>query len=406
MIIACVGPSGSGKTTVINHLKHWEYFKERKISIWKEDDFKIIKLLKLILGDNIFSQYKEQKFFNNKPNSLKSIIFSKVVFFSYPLVIYLEFLWIYFLYTIIWRGRLLLCDRYIYDYLVTFEEMLGIRSPIVKYLIFKFPKPYLTFYLCIDKSISLARNKDNIKGKITVSSSLHESVIKKYTAIATQLGILSIGSGDRISSTIDEIKYYIQAKEKLASIRSISISGIDGAGKSTISKNLNDLCLKLGIKSCTVQFFHLPILHKILTRIGFKYQNIINSSGIQRKRSFWWGIVNFLDANIQYTYFRVINLHSLIVFDRYFYDYLVSFKYREVPYLKMFSNTIPRTDRSFIFIINPDEAYERGSENLTNDYFQSMNILYLELALQQSIKIIDVNNKNSKEIVDEIIDSI
>lgn len=406
MIITCIGPSASGKTTIIKNLKDWDYFKGRKIVIRKEDDFKLIQFLKFILGDRLFTQYKEQKFFNDNPSTFKAIIFSTIVYWFYPWVIYLEFLCIYVLYSTLWRDRVLLSDRYIYDYIVTFEEMLHIKNPIAKFLILNFPKPYLSFYLKISKEKSILRNKDDIQGKITAFDSLHERVIKKYNNIATKLELIAVDSNDSVVNTVDQIKYYIYAKEKLSSIKSLSISGIDGAGKSTISEDLNELCKKLGVNSTILRLYHLPILYKVLTRTGFKFQGVRKNTSTQIKRSFWWGILNFFDSYLQYFSARITNLNSLIIFDRYFYDYLASFEYREVPYVKMFANIIPKLDKSFIFIVTAEKAYQRNDENLTKDYFFQINILYNKIAKEQKIKAIDVNNKNPKEILNELIKSI
>ena len=211
MIIALIGPSGSGKTTIINNLKNWNYFKNKKVIIRKEDDFKIIRLAKFILGDKIFTEYKEQKFFIKDSKSIKSTLFSWVVYWFYPLAIYCEFLWTYFLYSTIWNNRVLLCDRYIYDYLVTLEEMLDIHNPVARFLIYRFPKPYSIFYLSINKDTSLTRNKDNIEGKITSSIILHESVIKKYNDLVRRLKILTIKNDNNILHTLSEIKDYIYA---------------------------------------------------------------------------------------------------------------------------------------------------------------------------------------------------
>ena len=99
MIIACIGPSGSGKTTITRNIRKWDYLNGRKVNIKEEDNFITLKFLKLIFGDKLFAQYKNQKYFNQKAFSYLSTIFSWAVYWFYPLIIYLEFITTHFIYT-------------------------------------------------------------------------------------------------------------------------------------------------------------------------------------------------------------------------------------------------------------------------------------------------------------------
>ena len=58
MIIAFTGTSGSGKTTLIQHLKRWDFLKNRKIIIKKEDDFLTFKIIKLFAEDSYKIPFK------------------------------------------------------------------------------------------------------------------------------------------------------------------------------------------------------------------------------------------------------------------------------------------------------------------------------------------------------------
>lgn len=415
MIIAFFGTSGSGKTTAINHLKDWDYFKGKKVVIKSEDDFIILNFLKSLIGNKQFNEYKEQKFFDRKPNSLTSIFFSWIVYWFYPIVIYIESLSIYLVYSTIWKNRILLSDRYIYDYLVTLEEVLNIKNPVTRFLMSNFPKPYLSIYLKISKATSLSRNKNNIKGKITTNVNLHERILKRYDKLSKNSGIVTVSSNKEINATVKEIRDYIGAKDKLICIKSLSISGMDGSGKTTACNNLNVLCKQLSIRSKVVHFYHLPILYKLLHLFGYKSTNpnnqlIINSADehvtSSTKRSFVWALLTFLDSYIQYIFARVVNFNSLIIFDRYFYDYLVSFEYRKVSVVRLFVNFIPRPDIPRLFIIKPEEAFGRKTDNLSKDYFQKMYFLYKKVADEQNLDVLYIGNKDEKTIISEVIKSI
>lgn len=415
MIIAFFGTSGSGKTTAINHLKDWDYFKGKKVVIKSEDDFIILNFLKSLIGNKQFYEYKEQKFFDKKPNSLISIFFSWIVYWFYPVIIYIESLSIYLVYSTIWKNRILLSDRYTYDYLVTLEEVLNIKNPITGFLMSNFPKSHLSIYLKISKATSLSRNKNNIKGKITTNVNLHERILKRYDKLSKNYGIVTVSSDKDINATIKEIKGYIWAKDKLIGIKSLSMSGMDGSGKTTACNNLNIMCKQLGIQSKVVHFYHLPILYKLLRLFGYKSthpnnQLIINSADeyvtSSVKSSFVWALLTFLDSYIQYIFARVVNFNSLIIFDRYFYDYLVSFEYRKVSGVRLFINFIPRPDIPRLFMIKPEEAFGRKTDNLSKDYFQKMYFLYKKVADEQNLDVLYIGNKDEKTIISEVIKSI
>jgi len=404
MIIAIIGASGSGKTTIISHLKQWKFFKKSRVIVKDEDNFLILNFLKSIFGNKLFNEYKQQKFFNKAPQSLTSQLFSGVAYWLYPAIIYLEFLITHILYSTIWRNQVLICDRYLYDYLVTFEEMLNIRSPIMNFLVIRFPKPHLCFYLQISKKISLARNKNNIPGKITSSSDLHERVLRRYNSLAHQLAMIKVRGDQNKFDAVEEIEDYIYNKEKLMQIKSLSVSGIDGAGKTTTCNNIHRLCRQLNIPSAIVHFYHLSILYKFLNRMGTK--DIPSSNMNIQNQSFLWALLTFIDSYIQYIFARITNLGSLIIYDRYFYDYLVSFEYRKIPLLNSFTKLIPEPCRSFVFFIKPAKAHRRKTDNLKAGYFQEMHHLYIKLAKQQKLIPIQVSNKSPKEVLRKVIEVI
>jgi len=406
MIIAIIGASGAGKSTIINHLKQWKFLKSKRIIVKEEDNFLILKLLKSIFGKKLFNEYKQQKFFNKEPKTLKAKLFSGIVYWFYPAIIYLEFMITHILYSTIWRKRVLISDRYIYDYLVTFEEMLNIHNRAVSFLINKFPKPYLIIYLKVNQQTSLARNKDNIKGKITANRKLHGRVLNRYNELASQLSILIVNSDGNKYTTIREVKEYLYSKEKLTRYKSLAISGVDGSGKTTACENLNKLCLQLSITSKVVHFYHLPILYKLLVRLGFIKPNLEKKASSYGTKSFIWALLTFMDSYIQYIYARITNLGSLIIYDRYFYDYLVSFKYRKVPFVNLFISLIPRVGSSFVLFVKPKMVINRKGESIDLGYLKEIQKLYVNLVKQHEITPIKVGSKNQESVLKELVEAM
>lgn len=402
MIIAFTGTSGSGKTTVIDRLKKWDFLKRKKLVAKNEDDFLTFKVIKFFLGDKLFTKYKEGKFFNQKEASVGSRLFSFLVYWFYPLVIYFEFLWLHLVYSMIFKNRVLLSDRYIYDYIVTFKEVLNIYNPVVKILLENFPKPHLCFYLKISKKVAFERNKNSIEGKITALPSHHEKVVGEYDRLALKHKLLTVSGESNVQHEAEEVKHYIYAKSKLSVVRSISISGIDGAGKTTACKSLNELANNVGIPSKVVHFYHVSIWHKLFKNPGCSQ----TKAKIQANRSFLWALLTFIDSYMQYFYFRTKNATSLVIFDRYFYDYSVSFEYRKVPHHEFFNKLIIRFGKSIVLLIDPVEARKRTPDDLPIEYFNNTHALYAEMAREQKLSVIQVNEKKPGEIVEGIIESI
>lgn len=400
MIIALTGTSGSGKTTLINHLKEWSFLREKKAVVKKEDDFLTFKVLKFFFGDKLFSNYKEEKFFRKKNTPFISKIFSGLVYWLYPLVVYLELLWLHVVYSVIFRNHILLSDRYVYDYIVTFKNVLNIYNPIAKLLLNNFPRPSLTFYLKISKKTAINRNKNNIKKKITASPSHQENVVKEYNKLAEKHGLLTVNGKFDFKEIKEEVEKCILAKTKLSNIKTISISGIDGAGKTTVCNNLNALSKKVGISSKVVHFYHVSILYKLLDgKVGFSNK----TTGTHKNKSFVWALLTFVDSYIQYFYFVNKYRGQLVIFDRYFYDYLVSFKYRNVPNSGFFEKLIIKPDKAYVLLQDPDVAQARTKDNLSSEYFSNIYGLYLEIAGDEKLDTILVDEKSAVEVVDEII---
>ena len=145
------------------------------------------------------------------------------------------------------------------------------------------------------------------------------------------------------------------------------------------------------------------------------YFNIKNSQDIIYKKSrersarerlkttpFILAALRFLDSYIQYLFFLAINSGKLMVFDRYFYDYLVSFEYLNIRWRFFFSKMIPPVKYTFLFESTPMTSYVRKPESVKEFYIESHDI-YLTLAKKKNIRIIKTDTKNPDEILQELI---
>lgn len=413
MIISFSGTSGSGKSTLINEIVKVGIFRNRKILVKKEDSFITLKILKYILGENLFSKYKEEKFFKKRYYDFFYKLFVVSSYIFYPAIVYIEFLIDYIQYEIIHKKTILFIDKFVYDHIVQFKNILEIDNAFVEWLFAHFPRPYLSFMIDINLTTALLRNKNNIPGKITSQKLFHENILNNYRRIAKKNNILIVENNTDIQDAVKNITTHIINKQKLMNNRRIAICGLDGVGKTTIANMLVEYAGLLNIQCKIVHFVHNNLLYRILLRLGYYnfdvpikmiYKRSREHSARERlkKTSFIKAFLRFFDSYAQYIFYIIIYRNKLIVFDRYFYDYLVSFEYLAIKWRSFFSKIVPEIRNKFLFEASPLVSYRRKPERVKAFFVESHDI-YLKIAKEQDMKIIHTDNKNPKYILKELI---
>lgn len=418
MIISFSGTSGSGKSTIIVQILKSGIFEGKKVIVREEDSFISIKILKHILGENIFSKYKEEKYFKKSYNDIFYRFFVALCYIFYPIAVYIEFLIDYIWYQIIFKKTLLIVDKFIYDHAVNFKNILGIDNKFVRWLINLFPRPYLAFLIDINLSTALLRNKNNIPGKITSNSNrlFHKNVLNHYRKIAKRHNLLIIDNNGDLKDTVKNISSYVINKEKLLNARKIAICGLDGVGKTTIANMLAEYATSLNIKCKIIHFIHNNLLYKLLLLLGyykidgpkkFLYKRSREHSARERlqKTSFIKAFLRFFDSYVQYLFYINLNRNKLIIFDRYFYDYLVSFEYLNIKWRSFFSKLVPEIKNKFLFQVSPMVSYRRKPERV-KAFFVECHQIYLRVAKEQNIKIINTENKNPNYALQQLLGNI
>ncbi|MBL7036438.1 hypothetical protein ISR94_01130 [Candidatus Microgenomates bacterium] len=401
MIIAFSGCSGSGKTTLIRKsLKH-SVLKNKKLSVKKEDSFLFLKAAKLLLGKKHVSQYVEDKKVRKSTNNYYA--------FFYSLFIYIEFLIEYIFYQKIFKNKIIIRDRYVVDYLVTIRKNLELDSKFINFLYINFPKPTLSFFVDANEKDIIRRNK-NYKSEGWTSSpqKFLKGVVDEYKKL-TKKGYIYVAG-------LSQSVFYIRLALKLNKVKTISFSGVDGTGKTTLVKNFSDLLEKMNIKTKVVHFYHDNVIFKFLKKVKIIKPPVLddnyykktreNTKKVKKKgKNFIWALAHFTDSYIQYLVSLLFRGNRILLLDRYLYDYLVSFKYLNISGSSIFGNLISSPDIGVVVSISPKVAEKRKPEN-TIDFFEFCDKKYKHLAKKYNLLLLDANGKNEKDLTESLVKKI
>lgn len=401
MIITFSGCSGSGKTTIIKRILVSNCFKKVDIVVKQEDSFLFLKITKAIFGEKITSTYVESK----KKGENKS----KFWIFLYACFVYIEFLFEYIFYENLFYKKVIIRDRYVVDYLITVNNNLGLNNDLITNLYKNFPRPSLSFYVDVNNKVAIKRNMHTkSEGWTKNPKEFILNVLKSYRHL-TQNGYIYIE---------DEKKsiFFINFKLKMQGIKSISFSGADGTGKTTLTKNFARILKLININSKIVHFYHDNLLFKLLKLLRIVRTPTMNKSYYKMTRqntkrvklegkSLIWAAAHFLDSYIQYIFSNIFVGNRIIIFDRYFYDYLISFKYLNIKNHFFFSNFIPKPDIGVVVVVDPTVAHRRKPEN-NLDFFRFCDVEYKNVSRQYQLLLLDANDKDENKLVGNLIKKI
>ncbi|MEP7162632.1 MAG: hypothetical protein ABI747_02610 [Candidatus Moraniibacteriota bacterium] len=145
----------------------------------------------------------------------------------------------------------------------------------------------------------------------------------------------------------------------------ITISGVDGSGKSTQRQLLESTLLQRG-KSVLV--FHV-IEFSLANRLQRSWQKGQgqDTTGTGKTQSSWWGILFrklflFIDLLRFRLYLKKVSPHyDYLLSDRYFYDTLVNIAFlaKEERVHSSLEKLIPRPDCAFYFNVEPEIVMQR-----------------------------------------------
>lgn len=193
--------------------------------------------------------------------------------------------------------------------------------------------------------------------------------------------------------------------------------GPDGAGKSTAIKSfikfLNQFVINKESSLMAWRPEFLPRLAKFR-----KSPNLLDKASKEEKiknipsklSSFFRYIYYVLDYILGYFFIsrRILTKEGFIIYDRYYYDYLIQPAYRSyinLPYLikKLFSIFIPKPDLIIYFKSDPKTLFERKQEETLEELSELVCLYENFTTKNKGIKVVNAN-KSKSEVVFQIID--
>ena len=172
----------------------------------------------------------------------------------------------------------------------------------------------------------------------------------------------------------------------------ICFIGIDGSGKSTLSRYLYEVLKKRGYNVSYMWWLEGEdsLLRRVLRRIGkskhlnLKCNDNANSSkkAVHKDKSIATKIFRALYPKIvllDYLRFglmrvwlpKIVNRNKIIIFDRFFYDVILALSkefdfpdFRRARLFKLYSKLLPNPDLIFIIDVPPEVSYLRKKEEI------------------------------------------
>lgn len=190
--------------------------------------------------------------------------------------------------------------------------------------------------------------------------------------------------------------------------------GNDGTGKTTIARALEVKFKESGFNvEYYLSFDHilLDFVLKLLPKAKVTKTRRDFSAKDGKKPFIFkiWPFLVFLDCLIVSIKVKLLNRSKIVIFDRYFYDFLISYEYlgySNKVVRKLFLS-LPKPRVGFILDVSPEVAYERKREthNIDVSYYKIQRERYLELADDLGIKVINTEKpleESLKQVITEI----
>lgn len=195
----------------------------------------------------------------------------------------------------------------------------------------------------------------------------------------------------------------------------IAFMGVDGSGKTTLARLVERKLRKMGFGVIYYPGFkHLLVgsFLKILPRNKAKKTQEKFLERSRKKKPFFfkiWPYFVYVDCLILYMKFRFFTRNKIVIFDRYFYDFLISYEnlgYSSKTIRYLFLH-LPKPDVGFVLDAPANITYKRKKSDYSVgiDYYSLQRERYLDLARRLEFKLLKTTKqleKTTEEVFTEL----
>jgi len=396
MFIWFIWNDGSGKTTLAKKITN---VKKKSIYIEEFEYFFIWKILKRFFKKSTHS-------IQNQIKIKQKTIFTKIT----PYIVFIDLFLEYCFYKIFFSKKIIIRDRTPFDFLMSWKE-LKVSNKFLDIIYIWLSNKYQNFFIDTDPVVCFERRKlQNWKQKLP---NFYEEKYTLYKDNIDYVNYNNICNNWNFDKTIKTITNHINILEKIKKYNTIAISGIDGSGKTTTIQNLSKILKSYNIKHTTIHFYYNYSILKIIKKIKqvfwfYKtktleelYSNSIKNEKKSKKnwKNFLWKYFVIFDATLQYFFIKVFSINKLIIFDRFFYDYKISWKFLWISFNeKLFDKLLPSPNIWFLLFAPPDILYDRKPEH-TKDFFEECYREYQKVIKQNNLIAIDTSIYDTKWVI-------
>lgn len=189
--------------------------------------------------------------------------------------------------------------------------------------------------------------------------------------------------------------------------------GNDGSGKTTLAIALTSKMKRLGFNveyHICFKYLVIDFLRKVLLKGSL---NKVRKGFLERKKPKRifnvWFIAVFLDCILTFLYFKLLKRNKTVIFDRYFYDFIIGFEYGDNinRVMRRLFLLLPKPDIGFILDVPPNISFQRKKniDPMDLNYYRTQRKKYLELGDELNIPVINTK-KSVKESVNELIEVV
>lgn len=407
MIIAFIGNDGSGKSTLMNSFSKKIRDRNESVICLPEFNYPLINLLRRIGGEQTNKTQERIQTSDSSPS---------FILMTLPYVMLVESTLQIMYYKLFHRKTVVLKDRCSYDYIATWREV-GTATRLVEFLYRHSVKPDFTLYISTSPSLAKSRRAAQTDQKDS-GKTLDFYIEKKkiYDRLYDEHAITLVENNGNMTESLERVDFLVSLKISFKKIRTIAISGLDGAGKSTTMEHLSNFLDTIHTPHRVVHFYYNYTLLKIVRSLfGHKAQNesVKNELSIKNEKQSlekgkgrWWHYLVITDALIQYWFYRLFNPHKVILFDRFFPDYFVSFDFLNIKYNReSLSRLLPKPDIYFLQIADYKILHSRKPEH-TLDFFKICYEKYEHFSVEYELYTLDSSTDGPTVLVNKLLEII